>query len=160
MKSSFRLINAFACFYFLAKVLQLSIVQHVRFSVFPPFVEKFDNKSDNSKSGNNNPSEIIHVENEKTKKDAKSEKVKKQESNTNLSEPKKATSVPRKSSTQSRSGHIMDEKEPMTTASRKREFRRSISSDSSLSSRPSSGTRETVAEKILRHHWPSITCVK
>ena len=100
------------------------------------------------------------MENEKTKKDAKSEKVKKQKSNTNLSEPKKATSVPRKSSTQSRSGHIMDEKEPMTTASRKREFRRSISSDSSLSSRPSSGTRETVAEKILRHHWPSITCVK
>ena len=128
---------------------------NIRFSVFPPFVEEFDtdNKSDNSKSDHNNPSETIHVENEKTKK------AKKQKRNQKSTEPKKSNSVPRKSSTLSRSGNVDQQKEP-TTQITKREFRRSISSDSSLSSRPSSGTRETVAEKILRHHWSSFTCVK
>ena len=89
----------------------------------------------------------IKSENWKTKKDVKTEDPKKPKP----SEPKKtkkANGVPRKSSTQSRSGN---EKE--APASQKREFRRSLSSDSSLSSRPSSGTRETVAERILRHHY-------
>ena len=121
------------------------MIQFIRFSVFPPFTEDFDTKSDN-----NNPSERLRVENEKTKKDEKSEKQPKNAPKS--SEPKKkAAGVPRKSSTQSRSGNEK-QKEAMTIPSKKREFRRSISSDSSLSSRPSSGTRETVAEKILRHH--------
>ena len=123
------------------------MIQYIRFSVFPPFTEDFDTKSDN-----NNPSERLRVENEKTKEDEKSEKAKKPKSAPKSSEPKKkAAGVPRKSSTQSRSGNEK-QKEAMTIPSKKREFRRSISSDSSLSSRPSSGTRETVAEKILRHH--------
>lgn len=126
------------------------MIQHIRFSVFPPFAEEFDThtQSDND----NQQSESLHVENEKIKKDGKGEKAKKPKSNPKPSEPKKkATGVPRKSSTQSRSGKE-NQKEAATTPSQKREFRRSISSDSSLSSRPSSGTRETVAEKILRHH--------
>ena len=73
--------------------------------------------------------------------------------------PKKAKGVPRKSSTQSRSGNDVS-KEPKTTPTTKQEFRRSISSESSLSSRPSSsGTRETVAEKILRQPWYSILSI-
>ena len=46
------------------------MIQFIRFSVFPPFTEDFDTKSDN-----NNPSERLRVENEKTKEDEKSEKL-------------------------------------------------------------------------------------
>ena len=129
-----------------------NILKHIRFSVFPPFIEECDTatKSDNDKSDINNPNEIFYVKHEKTEKNANSEQRKSQKvQNPKSSFPKKAKGVPRKSSTQSRSGNDVS-KEPKTTPTTKREFRHSISSESSLSSRPSSsGTRETVAEKIV-----------
>ena len=63
----------------------------------------------------------------------------------------------RKASTQSRSGSELAEAVAVeagragnTSVSCQRTIRRSVSSDSSLSSRPSSGAQETVAERILR----------
>ena len=50
---------------------------NIRFSVFPPFVEEFDKVT---KSDNKNPSENLHVENEKTKISEKSEKAMKPKS--------------------------------------------------------------------------------
>ena len=123
-----------------------NVLKHIRF--FPPFIEECDTttKSDNDKSDINNPNEIFYVKHEKTEKNAKSEQRKSQKlQNPKSSFPKKAKGVPRKSSTQSRSGNDVS-KEPKTTPTTKREFRRSISSESSP---PSSGTRETVAEKIV-----------
>ena len=140
-----------------------NVLKHIRFSVFPPFIEECDDtttKSDNDKSDINNPNEIFYVKHEKTEKNANSGQRKSQKvQNPKSSFPKKAKGVPRKSSTQSRSGNDVS-KEPKTTPTTKREFRRSISSESSLSSRPSSsGTRETVAEKIIRQPWYSIVSI-
>ena len=55
-------------------------MKHIRFSVFPPFIEECDtaSKSDNDKSDINNPNEIFYVKHEKTEENAKSEQRKNQ----------------------------------------------------------------------------------
>ena len=150
----------------------------VRFSVFQPFeaelgtnrqsdtVNSTNSKKDINKSEETEKSKsrsesfeissgkktdgILFADRESAGKFIKNEKRQKSGST-------KSSIVPRKSSTQSRSGRENGtEKDPK--AAPKREFRRSLSSDSSVSSRPSSGGRETVAEKILRYHH-GLACI-
>ena len=58
-----------------------NVLKHIRFSVFPPFIEECDDTtttSDNDKSDINNPNEIFYVKHEKTEENAKSEQRKNQ----------------------------------------------------------------------------------
>ena len=144
----------------------------VRFSVFQPFEAELgtNRQSDTVNSTNSKKDINKSEETEKSKSRGESSEISSgKKTDGNLSADRESTGkfiknekrqksgstkssiVPRKSSTQSRSGRE-NGTEKGSKAAPKREFRRSLSSDSSVSSRPSSGGRETVAEKILRYH--------